>query len=130
VSYDTLFANPAGRTARGAFVRALMPLLAAAALYFFLVRTRNGDWVLVTLLYPAAMLHARRLHDMGHTAWLLLIPGVLDVTAICLHMGSYHSDLQPAVNLAALVVSAGFVIWALAGRGQAEDNRFGKAVTA
>jgi uncharacterized membrane protein YhaH (DUF805 family) len=129
-SYEALFSNPSGRTSRGAFVGALVPLLAVAALYFFLVKGRNGEWVLVTLLFPAAMLHARRLHDMGQTAWLLLIPGALDVTAIWLHLYSRSSELLPAMSLAALVVSAGFVVWGLVGRGQSQTNRFGEPAAA
>ncbi len=129
MSYESLFADPNGRTSRGAFVGALITLLAAAALYFFLVRNRNGEWVLVTLLYPAAVLHARRLHDMGRTGWLLLIPGAIDITAIWLHMGSLRPALQPTLTLVALVVSAGFVLWGLVGKGQAQTNRFGEPVT-
>ena len=128
--YEDLFANPKGRTSRGGFVRALIPLVAAAALYFFLVKGRNGEWVLVTLLFPAAVLHARRLHDMGQTAWLLLLPGVLDVAAIWMHL--YHRDpeLQPTANWAALIVSAVFIVWGLLGKGQAQGNRFGEPATA
>jgi uncharacterized membrane protein YhaH (DUF805 family) len=105
-------------------------LLAVAALYFFLVRSRNGDWVLVTMLYPAMVLEARRLHDMGQTAWLLLIPGALDAAAIWLHMAGRGLDLQPDVNLAALIVSAGFLAWGLVGKGQAQANRFGEPAAA
>lgn len=129
MTYETLFANPNGRTSRGDFVGALIPLLATAALYFFLVKNRNGDWVLVTLLFPAAVLHARRLHDMGQTAWLLIIPGVLDATAIWLHMAGRNPEFRPAVTLAALIVSAGFVVWGLIGKGQAQANRFGEPAT-
>ncbi len=130
MSYESLFANPSGRTSRGDFIGALITLLAAAAFYFFLVKNRNGEWVLVTLLYPAAVLHARRLHDMGQTAWLLLIPGVLDVAAISLHMGHRSPELQPTATLAALVVSAGFVLWGLVGKGQRQANRFGEPAAA
>jgi uncharacterized membrane protein YhaH (DUF805 family) len=129
-SYESFFANPSGRTSRGAFVRALVPLLAVAALYFLLVRNRNGDWVLVTLLFPAMVLQARRLHDMGQTAWLLVIPGALLVAAIWLHMAGGSPELRPAVNLAALVVCAGFVLWGLVGKGQAQANRFGAPAAA
>ncbi len=129
-SYEAFFANPNGRTSRGDFVRALVPLLAVAALYYFLVRNRNGDWVLVTLLFPAMVLLARRLHDMGQTAWLLLIPGALDVAAIWLHMAGRHPEFQSAVNLAALAVSAGFIVWGLIGKGQAQANRFGQPAAA
>jgi uncharacterized membrane protein YhaH (DUF805 family) len=130
MSYEAFFANPNGRTSRGGFVRALVPLLAVAALYFFLVKGRNGEWVLVTLLFPAAVLQARRLHDMGHTAWLLLIPGVLDILAIWLHLYSRGPELRPEMNLAALVVSAGFAVWGLVGKGQAQGNRFGQPAAA
>ncbi len=130
MSYETLFANPSGRTSRGAFLGALIPLLAAAALYYFLVKGRNGEWVLVTLLFPAAVLQARRLHDLGQTAWLLLIPGALDATAIGLHMARRQPELPPALTWAALAVSAGFVVWGLVGKGQAHANRFGEPATA
>jgi uncharacterized membrane protein YhaH (DUF805 family) len=130
MSFENLFANPNGRTSRGRFIGALIPLLATAALYFFLVKNRNGEWVLVTLLFPAAVLHARRLHDMGQTAWLLLVPGILNLTAIWLHMGRHDPELQPAVGLAALVVSVAFVVWGLVGKGQARANRFGEPAAA
>ncbi len=127
-SYEASFANPDGRTSRGGFVRALVPLLAVTAFYYFLVKGRNGEWVLVTLLFPAMMLQARRLHDMGQTAWLLLIPGALDAAAIWLQMYGHKPELQPAINWAALIVSAGFIVWGFVGKGQAQANRFGAPV--
>ena len=129
-SYEAFFANPNGRTSRAGFVRALVPLLAVAALYFFLVRNRNGDWVLVTLLFPALVLHARRLHDMGQTAWLLLIPGALLAAAIWLYFAGSNAGLRPAVNWAALIVSIGFIVWGLLGKGQMQTNRFGQPAAA
>lgn len=129
-NYEAFFANPNGRTSRAGFMRALVPLLAVAALYFFLVRNRNGEWVLVTLLFPAMVLNARRLHDMGQTAWLLLIPGAIDATAIWLHMSGRSPALQPDINWAALIVSAGFLVWGLLGNGQAQANRFGEPAPA
>ena len=128
--YERLFANPGGRTSRAGFIHALVPLLAVAALYFFLVKGRNGEWVLVTLLFPALVLQARRLHDMGQTAWLLMIPGTLDAAAIWLHMAGRNPELRPAVTLAASVVSAGFIVWGLARKGQTQSNRFGKPAIA
>jgi uncharacterized membrane protein YhaH (DUF805 family) len=128
MSFETLYANPTGRTSRADFVGALITLLAAAAFYVLLVKAgRNGEWVLVTLLFPAMVLHARRLHDLGQTAWLLLVPGALIAAAVALHMTGRKPELQPAVALAALVVSAGFVVWGLVGEGQGDANRFGSA---
>jgi uncharacterized membrane protein YhaH (DUF805 family) len=132
MSFDSLFASPNGRTSRGQFVPALITLLTVVALYVFLVRGRNAQWCVVTLLFPALMLHARRLHDMGRTAWLLLAPGVLLVAtfAIWLHLVSLGDALDRAVPPTALVVSAGFVLWGCIGNGQAEANKFGSPTTA
>jgi len=126
MSFENTFVNPKGRTSRGAFIPALIIVLAAAAFYHFLAKAgRNGEWVLLTLLLPALVLHARRLHDMGQTAWLLLAPGGLIVAAAWLHMSGQDGQLQTGLALAAAVVSAGFVIWGCVGKGQAEANRFG-----
>ena len=131
MSFEDTFANPKGRTSRGAFIVALIVLAAAAAFYFFLVKAgRNGDWVLVTLLFPALMLHARRLHDMGQTAWLLLAPGGLIVAGVWLHMSDQGAQYENAVTLAALAVSAAFALWGCIGKGQAEANRFGEPAAA
>ncbi len=123
--YEDVFANPSGRTSRSGFIRALIPLAAVTALYFFLVKGRNGEWVLVTLFFPGMVLQARRLHDMGQTGWLLLVPGILDAVAIGLHMAHRNPELRPALSWAALIVTVVFVLWGLGGRGQTQANRFG-----
>lgn len=127
MSFDSLFANPKGRTSRGQFLGALVVLLAAAAFYWFLVKGRNGQWVFVTLLFPALMLHAGRLHDMGRSAWWLIAPGALLVAAAAIWLGlvSPGAQVAAATPLAALVVSAAFVLWGALGKGQADANRFG-----
>ncbi len=124
-SFDSLFASPHGRTSRGPFVGALILLLAVAAFYAFLVRGRNAEWCVVVVLIPAIILHARRLHDMGVTAWLLLVPAVLTIAffAIWLHLVSFGAQLDAAVALAALVVFAGIALWGCMGRGQGEAHR-------
>ena len=140
MTFQSLFASPMGRTARGPFVGALIVLLLAAAFYAFLVHAgRNGEWVLVTLLYPAIVLHARRLHDMGKTAWLLAVPGALFAASIWFTLIQPDPQLSspvtlPAlgisanpVTLAALGVSVVFALWGLVGKGQPEANRFGAA---
>jgi len=119
MNYETLFVNPMGRTARGPFFGALIPLLAAAAFYYVLVKGVNGQDCLVVLLFPAVVLHARRLHDMGKTAWLLLVPVALIAAAFWLHITSPGGQLETPVTLAAIVVAAGFVLWGLVGKGRA-----------
>ncbi len=128
MNFENTFASPMGRTARGPFVAALIVLALAVAFYFFLVHAgRNGEWVLVTLLYPGFVLVARRLHDMGQTAWLLVAPLALIVMSVWMHMSGQQPQLQAPVCIAAVLVSAGFVLWGLVGKGQADSNKFGVA---
>ncbi|HEX5418641.1 MAG TPA: DUF805 domain-containing protein [Gammaproteobacteria bacterium] len=126
MNFDTLFVFPKGRTSRGEYIGALITLLAVFALYYFEVRSRNGQWCRVVLIYPAIVLHARRLHDMGRSAWPLLAPAALLVATAWLYLFVPMSQAKGTVAAAELVVCVGFVVWALLGKGQAEANRFGK----
>jgi uncharacterized membrane protein YhaH (DUF805 family) len=129
-SFDSLFVNPNGRTSRAAFAAALVTLLAVIAFYAFLVTGRTAQWCLAVLLFPGIILHARRLHDMGHTAWLLLVPGALMVAAFAIWLGLVRpgAPFDAAVPLAALAVFAGFALWGCVGAGQRDANRFGAPV--
>jgi uncharacterized membrane protein YhaH (DUF805 family) len=131
-SYDFLFVNPNGRTPRGPFAAALITLLIVVAFYAFLVRGLTAHWCLLMLLFPALVLHARRLHDMGYTAWLLLVPAVLTIAAfaIWLRIVSFGTPLDADVPIAASVVFVGFALWCCIGGGQAEPNRFGAPMAA
>ncbi|HUL83402.1 MAG TPA: DUF805 domain-containing protein [Gammaproteobacteria bacterium] len=125
MNYDTLFVYPSGRTARDAFLGALLTLLAAFAFYYFLVPGRNSQWVQLTLLFPAIVLHARRLHDMGRAAWPLIAPAALILAMAWLYLFVPGSEAKGIVRIAAIIVSAGFIVWGLIGKGQAAPNRFG-----
>ncbi len=128
MNFETTFANPMGRTARGAFVGALVVLVLAVAFYVFLVHAgRNEDWVLITLLYPAYVLHARRLHDMGKTAWLLVVPGAVFAAGSYLFLFTANAKLGQEVIWAGVGISAVFAVWGLVGKSQGEANKFGPA---
>jgi uncharacterized membrane protein YhaH (DUF805 family) len=116
MNYDTLFVNPAGRTARGPFIGALVTLLVAFGFYYFLVPGRNSQWVQLVFLYPAVVLHARRLHDMGWTAWPLAVPAALIVGMAWLHLFVPGAGAKNIVTVAAVVVSAAFIAWGLVGK--------------
>ena len=124
MNFDTLFVNPRGSTSRAQFVPALITLVAVVAFYAFLVTGRTAMFCLLVLVFPGVILHARRLHDMGHTAWLLVVPAVLMIVAfaIWLRYVSLGTQLDTAVPLIALVVSAGFAVWGCIGKGQAEAH--------
>ena len=129
-TYDTVFAWAGGRTARLDALKAMIPLILAAAFYTFIAKSgRNGEWVLATLLYPGFVLVARRLHDMGWSAWLLVAPAVLDAVALWVHFFTPSAAYAAPAVYAATVISAAFLIWALIGPGQATTNRYGEPTT-
>jgi uncharacterized membrane protein YhaH (DUF805 family)/uncharacterized membrane protein YphA (DoxX/SURF4 family) len=132
-SWNTLFVQPNGRTSRGHFLAALLPL--ALAVLWYASKGPAVDyvpWGVLVLLYPAIVLHVRRLHDMGRTGWLMFLPAVLTVAAMLIWANriSLGAQLDVAVPLAALVVFAGFALWGCIARGQAETNTFGPPVAA
>ncbi len=126
-SFDSLFVNPNGRTSRGQFAAALLTLLAVVVFYERLVGGLTAHWCLLMLVFPALMLNARRLHDMGYTAWVLVVPAFLAIAAfaIWLRVVSFGAQSGTVVTLAAVAVGAGFALWGCIGKGRAEANRFG-----
>lgn len=116
MNYETLFVDPRGRTARGAYIGALITLLAAAAFYYYLVFGPSGRIGMLIMLYPAIVLHARRLRDMGQSVWLLALPVAVLVAAFWLRTTSPGTAAQSNVALAAFAISAVFVLWSLIGK--------------
>jgi uncharacterized membrane protein YhaH (DUF805 family) len=127
MTWDTLFVHSKGRSPREHFIAALIPL--AIVVWWYVRASPNvfPQWSLLVLLYPAIVLHARRLHDMGHSGWLLLVPAILTVAAMMIwdHRLDLGAQLNFAVPLAALAVFVGFALWGCIGKGKAEANAFG-----
>ena len=122
MSFENTYTNPTGRTSQGQFIGGLIVLVAAAAFYFFLVKAgRNGEWVMATLLFPALVLYARRLNDMGLTGWLALAPIALGIAAFAQRLGFIKLDGQmaTALPLVALGVGAVFALWGAVGKSKA-----------
>jgi uncharacterized membrane protein YhaH (DUF805 family) len=86
----------------------------------------------LVLVYPAAVLLVRRLHDMGRAGWWAAVPTVLIVLAMLIWADRIHlgAQLDAAVPYAALIVFAAFAVWGGIARGQAEPNSFGAPVVA
>ncbi len=131
-SWNTLFVQPRGRTSRAHFLTALLPLALVTWWY-----TKGGadvyaPWAVLVLLYPAVVLHVRRLHDMGRTGWLMLFPTVLTIVAmgIWAQRVSFGPQLDAALPIASLLVFIAFAVWGCIGRGQSEANTFGPPVVA
>ncbi|HET8699403.1 MAG TPA: DUF805 domain-containing protein [Gammaproteobacteria bacterium] len=127
MNYDTLFVDFGGRTPRSQFLGALITVLAVFAFYHFLVPGRNSQWCQLTLIFPAVVLLARRLHDMGLTAWPVVLPAALIIATAWLYLFVPESGVKGMVSLATVIVCAAFAVWGLVGKSQAEANRFGPA---
>jgi len=132
-SWNTLFVQPGGRTSRGTFLAALIPL--ALGVLWYASKGPAVDvapWGVLVLVYPAAVLCVRRLHDMGRTGWWVLFPTALTVAAMLIwgNRISFGTQVDDIVPLAALVVFIGLALWGCIARGQAETNTFGPPVAA
>jgi uncharacterized membrane protein YhaH (DUF805 family)/uncharacterized membrane protein YphA (DoxX/SURF4 family) len=130
-SWNTLFVQPNGCTSRGHFLAALLPL--ALAVFWYAYKGPAIDyasWGVLVMLYPAVVLHVRRLHDMGRSGWLMLVPAVLTVIAmgIWAHRISLGPQFDAACPLVALVVFVGFALWGCMARGQDETETAGPPV--
>jgi uncharacterized membrane protein YhaH (DUF805 family)/uncharacterized membrane protein YphA (DoxX/SURF4 family) len=127
MTWDTLFVHSRGRTSREQFIGALIPLAIVVWWYARANPTVYPQWSLLVLLFPAVVLSARRLHDMGHSGWLLLVPSVLTIAAMMIwdHRLNLGAQLNYAVPLAALVVFIGIALWGCLAKGKAEANAFG-----
>ena len=125
MNYQNLFADPRGRTSARHFLVGLILVLAAAAFYALVSPGLNGQWVIFTLLFPAFVLFARRLHDMGQTAWLTVIPGVIVGAALLPANVAPRGTLEGPLTLVAAVVFVAFAVWCGMAKGSAEVNRFG-----
>jgi uncharacterized membrane protein YhaH (DUF805 family) len=116
--FETVFVRIGGRTTRSEFLPALITLLAVVAFYVYVVKGRTAQWCLLVLLFPAIVLLARRLCDMGRSLWLLLVPGGLLLAAFALWLGfvSRGGPVAVVLPIAALVVSAAFALWGCVGK--------------
>ena len=122
--WDTLFVIPKAAPRAASSSAALIPLAIVVWWYAQAGPNVYPQWSLLVLLFPAVVLHARRLHDMGHSGWLLLAPAVLTVAAMAIwdHRLDLGAQLNFAVPLAAVVVFVGFAVWGCIGKGKARSQ--------
>ena len=126
-SFDSVYATIGGSTDRGPYIGALITLIAAYVFYYVLVQSRTGLWCELMLLFPAVVLLARRLRDMEKSPWLLILPVALLIVTFWFKLDKAVSTTETAVTVAAVVVSVGFMLWGLIGKGQITARQFGKA---
>ena len=107
-----------------------------------------GALLSIALIWPNTAITVKRLHDMGHTGWLTVIPWIAGFAAIfgviasvgmsaIASGGNWESDdpavvfglLGPALGILAVttLIQLGFLLWIGLSDGQPGDNRFGPA---
>jgi uncharacterized membrane protein YhaH (DUF805 family) len=115
MNFDTLFTDPGGRTGRETFLAALVVLLAAVEFYLILVTGRTAQFAMVVLLFPGTILLARRLRDMGQSAWLALVPSALLAVTAWFKLYNPEAVAGGTLALVAIAVAALFALWGLLG---------------
>ncbi len=122
MDWRALFLSPRGRISKRDFWIAFAMIM-AASVALNLVKP-VGQMLGLLLLWPQVCVNAKRLHDAGRTAWLLLIPAVVTLTcvAIALLTGGTVAETAFAVAAATGLV---FLLWVGLSAADLEHNRFG-----
>jgi uncharacterized membrane protein YhaH (DUF805 family) len=105
-----------------------------------------GTLLSIALIWPNLAISVKRLHDMGHTGWLVVIPWIAGIggviaaimsvgAAAVFSRGNWESEdpavvfgvLGPVFGILAIVslIQLGFLLWIGISEGQRGDNRFG-----
>lgn len=105
-----------------------------------------GALLSIALIWPNVAIMVKRLHDMGHSGWLAVIPwiagfvgiGIFFATvgmAVFANGGNWESDdpavvwaiIAPVIGIFAVVslVQLAFLLWVGIAEGQPRENRFG-----
>jgi uncharacterized membrane protein YhaH (DUF805 family) len=93
-----------------------------------------GNVLVLATLWPQICIEAKRLHDMGRTAWSMAVPALVGI--ICLTIGfvlEYSETGQAGHEAIAPLVVAGvcavvYLIWIGLTPGTSEPNQFGPAL--
>ncbi len=142
MDWKALFLNADGRIGRRDFWVGWLVLFVAGIFLGLIPLIHVIVWLL--LIWPSVCIYSKRLHDMGRTGWLQLIPFVVTVVAsvvavviggvaaIGVATGGFHglgvaAVLGPIGVLALIVVVAnlGFLLWIGLSPGRLGPNVYG-----
>ncbi len=125
MNYDGLFVQFNGRTAQAAFIPAAITVIAAIAFFAYMVGGRTAHFCMLMLVYPAFILLARRIQDMGYSGWIALVPTVVALLAFgtTLAYFSFGAALDASLPWIAVAVGAIFGLWACVGKSNESVNR-------
>jgi uncharacterized membrane protein YhaH (DUF805 family) len=118
LNYEGLFIQFNGRTSQAVFIPAAITVIVAIAFFAYMVGGRTAHFCMLMLVYPAFILLARRLQDMGQSGWLALIPTVVALLAFGTTLAYFSLGETADANLPLIAVAVGVVfgLWACVGR--------------
>ena len=150
MDWKTLFLTADGRIGRRDFWIGFAVIFAAGVVANMVPVL--GQIVGLLLIWPQVCIHAKRLHDMGKTAWLMLIPFAVMAVAMSVAIATVGVSLFSAAMLShagsdaaaagtalaglgavwtacglSMLVAVGFLLWVGLTPGQPGENRYGPA---
>ena len=124
LDWKTLFLSARGRIGRRDFWIGFAMVMAVSALLNFLGPV--GKIVGFASLWPMVCLHAKRLHDAGRSAWLMLAPAAVTLSQVMVAATMPRTPLDGVLTVLTMAVSAGFLLWVGLSPGQPGANHFGE----
>ncbi|KQW82220.1 DUF805 domain-containing protein [Brevundimonas sp. Root1279] len=135
--WGQLLWSPDGRINRGEFWKAFIVLTVANVLLGWIPFA--GSFVSFGTTWGTIAIYSKRLHDMGHTGWLQMLPIATWIVAIILAIPALAANpdsLSGGVSrmlwmlglvplLIVGVANLGFLVWVGSVAGQSGPNRFG-----
>ncbi len=125
-----LLLTPRGRIGRGPFWIGFA-IVMVVSLVLNMIPGVVGHLLGIILLWPQVCIHAKRLHDMGRTAWWMLAPVlVLLVCGVATYALAFsETGGGVSAGVAPLAIAAvcgiGFLLWVGLTPGSSQTNRFG-----
>ena len=126
----TLLLTPQGRIGRGPFWIGVA-IVMVLSLVLNIIPGMVGHLIGFVLLWPQVCVHAKRLHDIGRTAWWMLVPALIVVACGLASFALGFSETGGASGPAlvpmavAAVCGLGFLLWVGSTPGSPQPNRFG-----
>lgn len=144
MNVQTLLLSPRGRIRRRDFWIGFAIVMAGSFLIGLIPIV--GPILGFVMLWPQICIHAKRLHDMGWSAWIMLVPAAVTLTCmilVAINGGAALLTAPPAEAFAvaalpemdaarlylaiAMLFGLAFLLWVGLSKGNRRDNRFGRA---